>query len=226
MWKLEDGIGSWHTDCYHSHGLGAIFYTNNPLCPPTQDQRGILNSYHTIDSYLCSHYNIIIMALNLQSETNPLGSIDQSVSCDQMMAVYEGQVCLSELTKWQQCFSPQSSAIYLPSDTNQEEAEVTANSLLLSLPLLSPSPECEAVIRPFLCLYLFGSCDSDNQPHRGTQSTCERLRDDVCAQEWALAEMFLGQGVLPHCDDLQQERECQSIRGNYLVIIFYHHKII
>ena len=155
------------------------------------------------------------MALNLQSETSPPGSIDQSVlSCD-LMTVYEGQLCLSELTRWKQCFSPQPDGVYLPSDTNQEEAEATANFLLLSLPLLSPSPECEAAIRPFLCLYLFGSCDSDNQPHWGTRSTCERLRDNVCAQEWALAETLLGQDVLPNCGDLQQEKECQSIRGNY-----------
>ena len=46
--------------------------------------------------------------------------------------------------------------------------------LLQGLPLLSPSPECEEAIRPFICSYLFGSCDSDNQPHRGSQ-TC-RLR--------------------------------------------------
>ena len=65
------------------------------------------------------------------------------------------------------------------SNTNQEEAEATVRSLQLGLCLLSPSPECEAAIKPFLCLYQFGLCDSDNQPHRGTRASCERLRDDV-----------------------------------------------
>ena len=126
--------------------------------------------------------------------------------------VYEGQACLSELTRWQQCFSPQSDRVYLPSDTNQEETEAMANFLLLGLPLLSPSPECEAAIRPFLCLYLFGSCDSDSQPHQVTQADCERLRDDVCTQEFVLAEGILGEGVLPNCDDLlQQEGKCHGI---------------
>ena len=138
--------------------------------------------------------------------------MDQSASsCNQMIVVYEGQICLNELMRWQQCFSPLSDAVYLPSDTNQEEAEATANFLLLSLPLLSPSPECEAAIRPFVCLYLFGSCDSNSQRHQVTQTNCERLRDDICAQEWMQAEHLLGQGVLPNCDDLlRQEEECQG----------------
>ena len=155
------------------------------------------------------------MTLNLQLETNPPGSVDQlASSCDQMV-IYEGQVCLSELTRWQQCFSSQSDAVYLPTNTNQEEAEATANLLLQGLPLLSPSPECEVAIRPFLCLYLFGSCDSDNQPHQVTQANCERLRDNVCAREFVLAERLVGQGVLPNCDDLlQQEEECQGTRDS------------
>ena len=122
--------------------------------------------------------------------------------------IYDGQACLSELTQWQQYFSPLSDAVYVPPNM---EAEATAERLLLGLPLLSPSPECEAAIRPFLCLYLFGSCDSDNNLHQVTQISCIRLRDDVCAREFILAEGIVGQGVLPNCDDLlQQEEECQG----------------
>ena len=148
------------------------------------------------------------MYLQLQSETSPTGSVVQSTSsCDQKM-IYDGQACLSELTRWQQCFSPLSDAVYAPPNM---EAEATAERLLLGLPLLSPSPECEAAIRPFLCLYLFGSCDSDNNLHQVTQTSCIRLRDDVCAREFILAEGIVGQGVLPNCDDLlQQEEECQG----------------
>ena len=97
--------------------------------------------------------------------------------------------------------------VRVPSDTNQEEAEATAERLLLGLPLLSPSPECEAAIKPFMCLYLFGSCDSDNQPHQVTQADCVRMRDDVCAREWALAIRYLGQGVLPECGTLLNEED-------------------
>ena len=156
--------------------------------------------------------------IDLQYATNPAGISDQAASsCDQM-AVYEGQVCLSELTRWQHCFSPQSDAmVYVPSDVDQQGAEDAANTLFSYLPFLSPSPECVSAIRPFLCLYLFGSCDSNNQLHQVMQTDCERLRDDVCAREWALAERFLGQGVLPNCDDLtKKEEECQGM-GTFLV---------
>ena len=129
------------------------------------------------------------------------------------MTVYEREVCLGELTQWQQCFSPQSDAVYIPSNINQEEAEATAQRLLLGLSLLSPTPECVAAIRPFLCLYLFGVCDTDNRSYQVTQSSCIRLRDDVCAQEFVQAEEIVGQGMLPNCDDLlQQEEGCQGKR--------------
>ncbi len=141
--------------------------------------------------------------------------VPSTSSCDQKM-VYEGQVCLSELTQWQKCFSPLSNAVYVPSNT---EAEATASFLLSNLPLLSPSPECEVAIRPFRCLDLFGSCDADNNLHGVTQASCVRLRDDVCAQEFILAEGIVGQGVLPDCDDLlQQEEECQGTRDNYYTL--------
>ena len=119
---------------------------------------------------------------------------------------YTGEICLDELSKLQSCYTSQVDVpVHIPLDTDHEEAEATAKRLLKGLPLLSPSPECEAAIRPFLCLYLFGSCDSDNQPHQVTRTDCERMRDDVCAREWALAERFLGQGVLPECGTLYNE---------------------
>ena len=126
---------------------------------------------------------------------------------------YSGEVCSDELMKWQLCFTPQDNVIRIPSDTSQEEAENAAKGLLQGLPLLSPSPECEAAIKPFLCLYLFGSCDTNNQPHQALQADCVRLRDDVCAQEWTLVERLLGQGILPDCSALlNQEDECQSMK--------------
>ena len=125
---------------------------------------------------------------------------------------YAGDICFGELMELQSCYDLHKSMVRVPSDTNQEEAEDTAKRLLLGLPLLSPSPECEAAIRPFLCLYLFGSCDSDNQPHQVTQEDCEMMRDDVCAHEWVLGEQYLGQGILPDCSTLpnqEDDSECQ-----------------
>ena len=169
--------------------------------------------------YACFISNKTYEYLNLQPEINPSGNSDQAVSsCDQT-TVYEGQVCLSELTRWQQCFTPQSNAkVYVPTDIDQQGAEDTANTLLRNLPFLSPSTECLSAIRPFLCLYLFGSCDSNNQSHQVTQTDCATLRDDVCVREWALAEGIVD---LPICDELfKEEEECQGI---YAPFLFYSH---
>ena len=102
----------------------------------------------------------------------------------------------------------------VPLDTNLEEAEITATKLLQYLLLLSPSPECEAAIRPFLCLYMFGSCDSvNNQPHQVAQTDCVSVRDDACAHEWVLVERFLGQGILPECSKLPSQAEGDECHG-------------
>ena len=126
---------------------------------------------------------------------------------------YNGESCSSELRYWQQCFSQQANDdIYLPSDIDLEQAKTTATLFLHGLPRLSPSPECVTDLRPFLCLYLFGSCDSNNQSHQVTQADCERLKDDVCAREWAQAVKIFGRDALPQCGDFpsQEEESCPS----------------
>ena len=139
--------------------------------------------------------------------------------CEQPVA-YNGEVCFSELRYWQQCFSQQAATagadIYLPSNIDPKQVENTAMLYFLRLPFLSPSQQCETDLKPFLCLYLFGSCDLNNQSHHITQTDCERLRDRVCAREWALAESFLGSGVLPQCGDFSSQEEV-SCRGKAIV---------
>ena len=131
---------------------------------------------------------------------------------------YTGEVCFEELTMLQLCYSSEASVrersnVNIPSGNNQETGELTVSRLLQGLPLLSPSPECEEAIKPFLCLYLFGSCDTDNQLHQATQADCLRLRDGVCTQEWVLAVRFLGPGVLPDCDALTKQEDAFQCQG-------------
>ena len=150
------------------------------------------------------------MIAHAQPTTTLSESVESNSMCDQSIA-YKGQVCFSELQSWQECFSVngQQSVLQISPNINQQEAEETAVKLLNGLPLLSPSLDCEAAIKPFICLYLFGSCDTNNQYHQGTEAACLRLRDEVCVQEWTLAERFLGQGVLPDCSTLpSQEDKC------------------
>ena len=134
------------------------------------------------------------------------GVLNQT-GCDRPIN-YSGNICYNELKTYQSCYDPLaglSNVIHVPLETNQEEAEATATRLLQGLPLLSPSQECEAAIKPFLCLYLFGSCDSDNQSHQATRADCLRLKENICVEEWALAERYLGQGILPDCNAFEDE---------------------
>ena len=135
----------------------------------------------------------------------PNGTLESN--CDQFVT-YNGEVCSNELQYWQQCFSQQAvTDIYIPSDIDLQQTESTANTFFSALQLFSPRPECVTNLRPFLCLYLFGSCDSNNRFHQVTQTDCERLRDDVCSQEWVKAERYL-----PQCGDFpsQKEESCPS----------------
>ena len=136
------------------------------------------------------------------------------------MIAYNQKACSSELRYLQQCFSQQAvTDIYIPSDVDQEQAKEKANLVSFGLSVLSPapSPECVTVLKPFLCFYLFGLCDTnhtDGQSHQVTQADCERIRDDVCAREWAQAEMYLdgSEYDLPQCSDFpsQEKESCLS----------------
>ena len=134
---------------------------------------------------------------------------------------YTGDICLDEFRSLQSCFGAKGPvsqsdeiALRIPSDIDQEEAEAAVRRLLQGLPLLSPSPECESAIKPFLCLHLFGSCDANGNLHQVPQAECVSLKDEVCAPEWALAERLLGQGVLPDCGELRnKEDECKGLKS-------------
>ena len=91
---------------------------------------------------------------------------------------------------------------------NQEEGERNAQMLVDGLSLIS-SPECSEAVTPFLCLYIFTLCDSDNRLHTILRGDCLELRDTVCVDEWSQAVGILGTGVLPVCEELLEiEDEC------------------
>lgn len=140
---------------------------------------------------------------------------------------YTGDICFDEFRSLQSCFGAHASvsqsdeiALRIPSDIDQEKAEAGIKRLLHGLPLLSPSPECESAIKPFSCLYLFGSCDANGNLHQALQAECISLREEVCAKEWALAEKLLRQSALrlPDCGSLHdKEDKCQGLKEfNYI----------
>lgn len=85
---------------------------------------------------------------------------------------------------------------------DQDLGEMDAGSLLNGLSFLKPTPQCMERVMPFLCLFIFKLCDTSSHLHTALREDCLDLRDDICADEWRQAVAFLGDGVLPVCEDL------------------------
>lgn len=132
--------------------------------------------------------------------------------CLQGTTVYSGEVCRNELMSLQACFSGVQASLTVPSTINQKQGENDATQLLTNLPLLRPGPECEVSIRPFLCLHIFGLCDTERNYHTTLRAACAELRDNKCVSEWAMAVQFLPPGSLPVCENLPNvTEECIGI---------------
>ena len=77
-----------------------------------------------------------------------------------------------------------------------------AQLLFTGLNILDPSPECREAVEPFLCLYVFGLCDSSGELYLPSSGECETLTTETCAREWTMAVSLLGSDQLPQCNSL------------------------
>ena len=127
--------------------------------------------------------------------------MDSSGICTQV-SEYSGEVCRDELASLQMCFSGVTSPLNIPSSIDQQTGESDAMTLVNGLSILNPSQQCSDAIMPFLCLSIFNLCDSSNTLHTILRQDCLDIRDDVCDSVWSQAVSFLGDGVLPVCEDL------------------------
>ena len=95
----------------------------------------------------------------------------------------------------------------------QQNDESTASQILLGLNIINLSPECRELVVPFLCLYLFGLCDTSGSFIQPTIGQCEEIRDVVCRTEWATALRF---GIdLPDCGIFPMESpSCPVLNAN------------
>ena len=93
------------------------------------------------------------------------------------------------------------------------DEESTARDLIFRLEFLRPSDECKEAVTPFLCLDLFGLCDSSGVSLQPTSGQCEDVRDRACRTEWATA---LSLGVdLPDCESFPSEQaSCPDRSGS------------
>ena len=119
-------------------------------------------------------------------------------------AVYTQDACQDYLLTLQGCLpNRQSSSDVYVSAIDQVETEGQVNLLLNGLrDFVRPSPECQAAVEPFLCLYLFGLCDSSGVAYGPSFEECVFISTDVCASEWSRANSLLiqvGLSPLPEC---------------------------
>ena len=124
------------------------------------------------------------------------GTQRQSVNCA-APTTYMGSVCQNELSSLKVCLLANDVESSHPLVATESELE-NAKLALSAVDRLA-SKACAAEVKPFLCLYFFGLCDSETGvPYQPTASHCRNLRDDVCRAEWNLALQF---GLpLPDCD--------------------------
>ena len=118
--------------------------------------------------------------------------------------VYTQDACQDYLLTLQGCLpNRQGNRDVYVSVTDQVETEGQVNLLLNSLRnFIRPSCECRAAVEPFLCLYLFGLCDSSGVAYEPYFEECVFISTDVCASEWARANNLLiqvGRSPLPEC---------------------------
>ena len=112
--------------------------------------------------------------------------------------------------------------------------ETNARLLISALNQIS-SPECRVAAIPFLCMHLFGLCDSSGVSIQPTSGQCRNIRDNICRVEWQTAVAY---GLdFPDCNSFPEEQASCHARSNngnnsksqsplftdtYLVIIFEH----
>lgn len=124
---------------------------------------------------------------------------------------YRGSVCRETLSS---CLTPDVSDIYVSPSINQEEVENTAHRLTDGLALIGASEDCRIVAMPFLCLYLFGLCDSGTTTaNKSSASACLHISTEVCAREWQISSALV---PLPVCTELP-DRAPLRCSGEYLI---------
>ena len=122
--------------------------------------------------------------------------------------IYTGDTCRTVLQSRQCCLLGicGSTDVFIPSTGRQDDQEAELIRLLGGLQLLSPSPECQAAIVPFLCFFTFGLCDNSNSDGsellRPSRGECEMIMTQTCAREFEAAVNLLGSENLPQCQQL------------------------
>ena len=133
--------------------------------------------------------------------------------CSEGTALDYEDICRKELMPLHHCLSGDNSELFVPFTSNLQRSKQDLRALVGGLPLLQPSPACEARVKPFLCLHVLGLCDSSGKFHTSLRRECVEIRDNVCEKEWRKAVDLLGDDALPVCEDLPDVTEECVVEG-------------
>lgn len=130
---------------------------------------------------------------------------------------YSGSVCLAELQQWHYCDESSGPDVLIPSDLDQNIVEKEAQQMLTYFRLLNPSKDCLTAFRSFICLYLFGLCDSRGHIIQPSYNECIHLTTDTCVEEVKEITTLLGPERLPQCQDFSHNHIlCSKLVSNLL----------
>ena len=85
------------------------------------------------------------------------------------------------------------------------DGSTSAQILLFGLDRLGSSEQCREAVIPFMCLHLFGLCDTSGVFFQPTVQQCLDVRDELCSPEWELVASSLDFD-LPDCETLPTEQ--------------------
>ena len=164
-----------------------------------QSQRNVASVNQSSNATATSSVHLLGMCSNQVARTDSMCSSN---------VVYTQAACQDYLLTLQGCLPDrQSSGDVYVSVTDLVETERQVNGLLNNLnTFIGPSPGCRAAVEPFLCLYLFGLCDSSGVAYEPSFEECVFISTDICASEWAQANILLtlgGLSPLPECTSFQ-----------------------
>ena len=176
--------------------------------PPPQD---LNTNKATTNTSVTTHNGSDMQSCDIVYKyTSVCGSVETQVTCAEPIS-YTATVCQQELNSLKACLLPDVESIHplVVTDSELSYAE-TALSSVDSL----ASDACAVEVKPFLCLYFFGLCDSaSGVTYQPTAGHCRNLRDEVCELEWNVAVSF---GLeLPDCDTEFSEEivPCNAVSG-------------
>ena len=157
---------------------------------------------------LINEHNYIATHMFLQVEdSHDTTNLSDPDICSKGTTLSDKDICRNEMMPLHNCLSGDGSEIIVPFTSNLQRSKQDLRALVGGLPLLQPSPACEARVKPFLCLHVFGLCDSSGKYHTSLRRECTEIRDNICAKEWRKAVDLLGDDALPVCEDLPDVTE-------------------